>query len=195
MRDELQRAAELDLGDHIVFRIGPARRELQGAPGGGATYPVAAAIAGKRCAAFHIDVGFGDATSGEADVLIGDDLLAFAGVPPATVRSISTAQQFAEKIHAYTIEWKGRGNSRVKDLVDLVVLIDRGHLEVDSTRRAIDATFAARNTHSVPNTLREPPTSWVEEFRTLAGEAQLESDDLQSAYSTLSAFWSALHVH
>lgn len=194
VRDELQRAAERDLGDHIVFRIGRARKELQGAPGGGTTFPVEALIAGKRCADFHVDVGFGDAMTGAADVLVGDDFLAFADVPPARVRSISIEQQFAEKTHAYTLEWTGRENSRVKDLVDLLVLIDRADLDPASTRRAVEATFRARGTHPVPRELPPPPASWHGEFATLAEEARLHVTDSDAAHRERNSFWSSLRA-
>ena len=41
---------------------------------------------------------------------------------------ISREQQFAEKIHAYSFPFKDRTNSRVRDLVDLVILIRDGKL-------------------------------------------------------------------
>lgn len=192
IRDELQKAAELDLGDHIVFQIGSARHAVQGAPQGGATFPVEARIAGKQCAVFRLDVGFGDASFGKAEELVGDDLLSFANIPPARVRSISIPQQFAEKIHAYTFEWKGRENSRVKDLVDLLVLIERAQMDVDSLRAAIRATFDARTTHSTPRELSPPPESWRDEFRSLADEAQVEANELESAFEELSAYWARL---
>ena len=52
-----------------------------------------------------IDVGFGDAVVGDAEVLTCDDLLSIAGVPPTRTRAVPKAQQFAEKIHAYTFPW------------------------------------------------------------------------------------------
>jgi hypothetical protein len=192
VRDELQRVAELDLGDHVVFRVEAARRELQGAPLGGVTFPIRASIAGKHCADFHIDIGFGDAMSGEIEELRGDDLLAFADIPAARALSISTAQQFAEKIHAYTFEWKDRENSRVKDLVDAVLLIERGNLDPELLVRAVRTTFAVRATHPVPAALRKPPNWWDGEFRALAQEAGIETPDPAAAFTRLEDFWSRL---
>lgn len=190
VRDALQRAAEIDLGDHVVFRIGAASGTLRGAPMGGATFPVEARIAGERCAVFHVDVGFGDARIGGFEEVLGDDLLAFAGIGPAHARCISREQQFAEKFHAYTFEWKDRVNSRVKDLVDLVVLIERGNLNPELLLRAVRATFEAHAAHPVPTTLRRPPATWAGEFRGLAQEAGIESLDLDSAFARLEEYWS-----
>lgn len=101
VREELQEAADRDLGDYFIFRIAEPRSELQGAPEGGARLPVDALVAGRVFARFHIDVGFGDPLSAAPDLLLGDDYLAFAGVTPAKVLAIPRAQQFAEKLHAY----------------------------------------------------------------------------------------------
>lgn len=104
VREALQAAASRDLGDFFTFRKAAGSSELQGAPEGGARFPVEALVAGRRFAQFHVDVGIGDALSGVPEVLRGDDLLDFA-----------RAQQFAEKLHALTFPWKDRPNTRTKD--------------------------------------------------------------------------------
>ena len=136
-RERLQEAADVDLGDYLTYRIGTPRRELTNAPRGGARYPCEAVLVGKTYAKFHIDVGFGDAPGGEPERIVGDDLLSFAGIPPAAVLAISKPQQFAEKVHAYTFPWSGRVNTRTKDLVDLVLLIERGLPDAAGIRSAL----------------------------------------------------------
>jgi hypothetical protein len=141
VRERLQEAADQDLGDYLSYRIGEPKQELTNAPQGGARYPCEAVLVGKVYARFHIDVGCGDALVGEPERLVGDDLLSFAGIGPALVLAIPKAQQFAEKVHAYTFPWSGRMNTRTKDLVDLVLLIERGPPEDGDVRRALEATF------------------------------------------------------
>jgi hypothetical protein len=116
IRDQLQDAAEADLGDYLTFRIGSPSTELAGAPLGGARFPCEALMAGRSYGRFHIDLGFGDDPGDEPDVLFGDDLLAFADIAPARVLALPKPQQFAEKIHAYTKPWSDRENMRTKDL-------------------------------------------------------------------------------
>jgi nucleotidyltransferase AbiEii toxin of type IV toxin-antitoxin system len=136
IRERLQEAADRDLGDYLSFRIGEPKQELTNAPKGGARYPCEAVLVGKVYARFHIDVGCGDALVGEPERLVGDDLLSFAGIAPATVLAIPKPQQFAEKLHAYTFPWSGRLNTRTKDLVDLVLLIERGPPGAADVRRS-----------------------------------------------------------
>ncbi len=189
IREQLQIAAEIDLGDHLTFRIEEAQTELAGAPLGGARFPCEAFLAGKTYGRFHIDLGFGDETGGAPDALAGDDLLAFAGIPPAHVLAIPNPQQFAEKVHAYTRPWTDRVNMRSKDLVDLVLLIETGSVAPPEVAQAVRATFARRNTHAIPPVLPDPPAAWANEFTAQAAEAQLAASNPSAAVQTLRDFW------
>ena len=191
LRERIQEAVDVDLGDYLTYRIGTPRHELTNAPQGGARYPCEAVLVGKTYAKFHIDVGCGDALVGEPERILGDDLLSFAGIPPAEVLAISKSQQFAEKLHAYTFPWSGRVNTRTKDLVDLVLLIERGLPDVAGIRSALRATFAARATHPLPASLEPPPRSWAVDFPAMAAEAGLSTGDYLEAFSILGTFWTA----
>jgi hypothetical protein len=189
LRDSLQAAADTDLGDYLVFRIGELKAELTNAPKGGGRFPCEAVLAGKVYAKFHLDVGVGDAVVGAPERLVGDDLLDFAGIAPAVAFAIPKPQQFAEKVHAYTFPWTGRLNTRTKDLVDLVLLIERGPPDPGDLRAAVAATFAARGTHPVPETLAPPPAAWRADFPGMAAEAGLSTGDYLTAFAALDRFW------
>ncbi len=188
----LMDAAGLDLGDFFEFTIPPARSELAAAPGGGGVFNVIAKVAGREFARFHIDIGFGDAVLGQPERLDGDDLLAFVEIPPPTVLAIPKTQQFAEKIHAYTLPWTDRQNTRSRDLVDMVMLIERGELDREGARRAVIETFRHRRRHPLPCKLDPPPRVWSVEFPTMATEAGISVTDLDEAFDILSAYWQKL---
>lgn len=189
IRDELQEAADIDLGDHLVFRIGSPKGELPGAPLGGARFPVETLLAGRVYGRFHLDLGFGDAVVGTAEPLVGEDFLGFAGIAPGRVLAIPKPQQFAEKVHAYTYPWTDRSNTRVKDLVDLVLLIERGTLAPKAVAAALQATFATRHTHPLPARLPDPPEAWTGEFPAMATEAGLSTTDIKAAFGILIEYW------
>lgn len=192
VRERLQEAADQDLGDYLTYRVGEPKHELTNAPRGGARYPCEAVLVGKVYARFHIDVGCGDALVGEPERLAGDDLLSFAGIGPASVLAIPKAQQFAEKLHAYTFPWSGRTNTRAKDLVDLVLLIERVPPAAGDVRRALAATFTTRATHPLPKALPPPPDAWATEFSGMAAEAGLSTTDYLDAFAVVERFW-AVH--
>jgi hypothetical protein len=128
---------------------------------------------------------------GEPELLTGDDVLEFAGISPVVARAIPKAQQFAEKLHAYTFPWSDRINTRTKDLVDLVILIERGALELTQLRTALSATFSTRGTHPLPKMLPPPPTHWGVDFPEMASEAGLSTTDIVAAFTVLGAFWNS----
>jgi Nucleotidyl transferase AbiEii toxin, Type IV TA system len=79
-------------------------------------------------ARFHLDAGVGDVIVEPLETIVCQDWLAFAGIESSRVRMIAREQQFAEKIHAYTLP-RNIANNRVKDLVDMALLIGSGGLD------------------------------------------------------------------
>ena len=189
IRDQLQAATDADLGDFFQFLVGAPQAELQGAPQGGARFPIEARLAGRLFGRFHVDVGVGDAVHGSPERLTGDDLLAFAGVAPAQALAIPRAQQFAEKLHAYTFPWTDRTNTRTRDLVDLLLMLERGSPDASDIQAAVEATFRTRHTHPIPEILAAPPESWSADFSAMADETALSDRDIKEGFARLVQFW------
>lgn len=189
MHEDFVLATQVDLDDFFQFRIAKPTRELTAAPEGGVRFLCECILAGKTYAKFHLDVGVGDLLTGVPESLQCEALLDFAGIKPATVLAIPLTQQFAEKIHAYSFPWQGRPNTRVKDLVDLVLFIERTKLEQSELKSAIRKTFERRATHPVPTVLEPPPIDWRESFEVMATEAGLSSVDIAYAFATLRKYW------
>ena len=80
---------------------------------------------------------------------------------------ISREQQFAEKIHAYTLP-RSSPNSRVKDLVDLALLIADNQLGRQRVINALHLTFDRRGTHALSTGLSVPLPEWRTPFRAIA---------------------------
>lgn len=175
VRASLERAVAVDLQDGFEFTIGEPTMDLDAAPYGGARYPVEAQMAGRRFANFHLDVSAGDVLREPFEILEGQDWLGFAGIAKARLSAISREEQFAEKLHAYTLPRTGRPNTRVKDLVDMVLLLDSGTLDRTRLAECITATFRRRGTHPVPSSLPLPLASWSEPFGELAAECGMDA--------------------
>jgi len=185
----LQEMAERDLNDSFQFFIHQPKTELTGAPGGGFRCPVEARLAGRVFARFHLDIGFGDPVTAPFEWITGSALLAFADISPARIAVYPLVQQFAEKVYAYTFPWRDRDNTRVKDLVDMVLLIDADLLSSGDLRTAVETTFASRNTHPVPASLPLPPASWSASYAALAEALKLSAHTLTAAYDLVEDFW------
>lgn len=188
LRERLQIAASVQLDDFFVFVVGEPSLELNQAPEGGSRFPVDARLDGRTFVRFHVDLGVGDEVIEPLDRIVGEDWLGFAGIPTIAVPTLSTEQHWAEKIHAYTLPRDGATNSRVKDLVDLVLLIERQSLSPTRINVAVAATFARRGTHAVPTDLPPPPNVWEKPFMALAAECGIVHT-LTSAYERVAAYW------
>jgi predicted nucleotidyltransferase component of viral defense system len=175
VRAMLQEVAATPFDDFFEFLVGEAREDLEGAPGGGSRYPVQARMDGRDFARFHVDVGIGDEVLEPLDIVTGEDWLGFGGVEPPSFPVISAEQQFAEKLHAYTLPRGERVNTRTKDLIDMVLLIREEKLDRAKTAAAVRATFRKRATHEVPKELDPPPPpEWEPVFDALARECNLD---------------------
>lgn len=191
LRDRLLTAASVRLPDFFVFDVGEAMLTLDQAPDGGARFPVDARIDGRSFVKFHVDLGAGDEVLEPFDEIVGEDWLGFAGTTPIAVPALSVEQHWAEKLHAYTRPRAGRINTRVKDLIDLILLIERETLEADRVRASVDATFARRRTHERPRELPVPPAEWDRPFAALAEECQLTHTPV-TAHADVNRFWRGL---
>jgi hypothetical protein len=186
----LQHAGEREIGDFFSFRVGEAMMDLDAAPYGGARYTVEARLNGRTFVKFHVDVGIGDVILEPFETLTTRDWLAFAEISSPSITMIAREQQFAEKIHAYTMP-RPSPNSRVRDLVDLHLLIASGSLDVSLCAEALRRTFERRNTQDLPKELAPPPSDWDRPFRVLAEECGIEIG-YRDAFDTLLRFWSEL---
>ena len=171
--EKLQEAAAFSGDDFFVYTIGELISDLEAAPYGGARFPVEARLDGRVFVGFHVDVGIGDAVMEPLEVIEGRDWLGFAGVASPSLYMIPREQQFAEKLHAYTLPRQGATNSRVRDLVDMVLLIHSGTLAKAKVAEAIRLTFDRRGTHALTKSLPKPPSDWKKPYDALAKECGL----------------------
>lgn len=120
---------------------------------------------------FGVDVAFGDPLVGDPDEVISDDILAFAGIEPPRLRLYPVVSHIAEKLHAYTMP-RNRTNSRMKDLPDIALLASAGAIDAATLRMALEKTFEFRATHTLPDDVPQPPTSWQAPFRRATASAE-----------------------
>lgn len=187
IRQLLQEHSKADLNDFFVFEIGDPMMDLDTAPYGGGRFPIEALMDERTFSKFHLDVGVGDVWMEPLESIQIHDWLSFAEIAPTSVLAVSKEQQFAEKLHAYTLPRGDRQNSRVKDLVDMVLLIQSPSINAERLSEAIQATFNRRRTHEFPANLPPPPVAWKQSFTMLAAECGL-SEDLDKAFFVVQSY-------
>ena len=188
----LQEAGRADLGDFMTFEIQPDAQQpemdFQGRRNDGFRYRAECRLAGQIYGQrFGVDVAFADPVQGEPDVVVAEDVLAFAGIDPPKLRLYPIETHLAERVHAYTLP-RDRPNSRVKDLPDLALLGTIRSLEATRVRKALQQTFSFRKTHELPELLPAPPADWTKPYARMAEDDQLPWRTLEEVTVAAKAF-------
>jgi predicted nucleotidyltransferase component of viral defense system len=127
---------------------------------------ISAELAGARVKA-QVDIGFGDAVTPGPIQAVYPVML--DGFPAPTLQTYPVYTVIAEKLHAIAL--LGMTNSRLKDYLDLSVLLERETLDADILVRAVAGTFRRRGM-PVPVVL---PVGLSEEFANDASRQALWS--------------------
>jgi predicted nucleotidyltransferase component of viral defense system len=184
--EDFRSAAHLDLGDRFIFVIeGPRGLELQGRARV-ARYGVRVDLAGRRFDAFSVDVAF-EAVDPNAELLtIANPILAGIGLAPIAVPIFPVEDHVAQKLHAYTRlhGLAGRQSTRVKDLVDLVLIARAQNFEARRLRAALAVTFAGT---TPPAAVPQPPRDWGTPYARLARQVGLDPD-VTAAHAVVARF-------
>lgn len=145
--------------------------------GGSHRFRVTTSLAGRLFETFLLDVGLRSSPFDEHDTLTTPDLLSFAEIEPVEVPAVPLERHIAEKLHAYTRRYgDDEPSSRVKDLIDIVLMSELASFELGRLRDAIVRTFEERDTHELPASLPAPPSEWAQPYRSLAEEVDLDPD-------------------
>lgn len=176
--EHLNAAAGVSLDDFFDFEV---RRTpaLDAAAGFRAVrYSVRADLAGRPFEQFPVDVALGESSAVRAEEILIANSLDFAAVASVQLPVLPLEQHVAEKFHAYTGSYgqEGRESTRVKDLVDLVLIAELTELDADSLGRSLKDTFRRRARQPLPTALPPPPMAWARPYTELAREVGIASD-------------------
>jgi Nucleotidyl transferase AbiEii toxin, Type IV TA system len=191
VREQLIEALAADVdGDGFVFRVAsptPLAADSAGRPAW--RYSVEAHLAGKLFAGIRLDVAARGEELAGTEMLPLPNTLAFAGLPTRSIEAVDRRQHFAEKLHALTRDYGARPNTRVKDLVDLILLIESPLAPDSSLVATVRHVFTVRATHLVPTRIESPPASWEASYPETALGLTRTTPELAKALTTLQAFW------
>lgn len=176
--EHLSAAGAIDLDDFFDFEVRRAGAFDPVAGIRGVRYTVRADLAGRRFEQFPVDVALGEHGPDHGQRLRAPDLLAFAEIDAPELPMVPLERQVAEKLHAYTATYGVREleSTRVKDLVDLVLIGDLAELDATSLRETLESTFGGRATHPLPSAFPSPPRSWARPYTELARAVGISSD-------------------
>lgn len=113
------------------------------------------------------------------------------GIGPVTVDAVDVHQHAAEKFHAIGRLYAGeRPSSRVKDLVDLALLIEAGLLtDLSRLHRRLLVVHEARDGRPPTPTLPAPPAAWETGYARLVDDLDLSLRSVGAAFDRAHAIY------
>ncbi len=159
---EIRAAAALDLGDHLNFLPGrfDERGHHEGQPGRHlATLHLDAYAGVKVVVSFTVDIVTGSVITEEPDRYRPQPAVTVAGMVPTDYLLYPVADHVADKVCATVELHDGRPSSRVRDLVDLVVIARTQTLGAAALSRAIEAERITRALDPITGWASPPPWS------------------------------------
>lgn len=164
-RADLQRATVVEAGDHFDFALTGSQGLVDAGVRLAVRYALESSLAGRSFEPVQVDVTLAPPDPWDAQPAERAGLLGELGLGPIPVLLIPVERQVAEKLHAYTRIYKGRGTTRAKDLVDLLLVLEHEPVDVELLQEAIVRVFHRRGTHPVPASLPPPPRDLALPFR------------------------------
>jgi hypothetical protein len=150
---------------------------------------VTAEVAGRRFEQFPVDVALNERPTAPSERLPIPSLLDFADIQPIEMPVIALEQHIAEKVHAYTATYgpQEQPSTRIKDLIDLLLIADLAAPCADRLHASLDTTFSRRERQPLPTALPSPPTSWASPYARAAADIGLPTD-LATAHAEAATF-------
>lgn len=168
LQDALDEILERPLDDGFGFTVArPQKLSLLGERDAWRV-TVAATVEGQRFADIKLDVVTQfDELVGAIDCLAVDPPISAPGLEGVEVYAVDVDQHAAEKFHAMARTYGGRPSSRVKDLVDLVLLAEAGLLSAERLGKRLVIVYRERDGLPPPATLPALPLAWEVDYPSL----------------------------
>lgn len=194
LHDRLAAALGADpFSDSFVFAVGPVSH-LMADGAGHLTWRAAvrADLGGKYFGGIRLDVSPRAHELDRTDVVPLPNSLAFAGIAAPPIEIVDVHRHAAEKLHAMSRDFGARENTRVRDLVDLVILLDHGLLDVAAVRGAVVDVWQERDGSAPPQALPALPHGWADTYERLAHEHDLDTSSFSDALAEATTLWARM---
>jgi predicted nucleotidyltransferase component of viral defense system len=175
---DLIAAQAIDLHDHFSFAVMRTPALDRAEAFRAVRYSVTAELAGRRFEQFPVDVALKEQPTALPERLPIPSLLEFADIQPTEMPVIALEQHIAEKVHAYTAAYgpQHEQSTRIKDLIDLLLIANLAAPHADRLRDSLEATFHNRARQPLPSSFPAPPPGWTTPYARAAEEVGLPTD-------------------
>ena len=155
---------------------------------------VTAHLAGRFFDSVQLDVSPRTHELDQTETMAISNTLEFAGIDAPTIELVDLSRHAVEKFHCMAKDFGERENSRVRDLVDLVILCE--HELLDPVLVAVAVTQVWRERDDLPPPIELPPfpPSWPSRYERLALDHDLITRSFSLATATVTALWAEMFL-
>jgi Nucleotidyl transferase AbiEii toxin, Type IV TA system len=150
---------------------------------------VATQLAGKPFGAVRVDISPRTHELWQTEIVSLPNSLAFAGIDAPAIEIIDVHRHAAEKFHGMLKDFGEHENSRVRDLIDLVILIEHHLLDPSRLAAAVEQVWREREGSAPPAQLPVLPPGWPHRYEQIAADHHLGADSFDAAFDLVSSLW------
>lgn len=179
VQDRLLDALDVDADDGLTFQVSPPRAIASDEAGNpGWKFTVTSVLGGKVFASLRLDVvARSEEIAGAVGTIEVHPPILAERLSSTAMPAVDVAQHAAEKFHAMARTYAGgRPSSRVKDLVDVVLLAEAGLLPHPDLQGRLQTVWRVRDGVPPPAQLPEFPAAWLSDYTAMAAELDLDID-------------------
>lgn len=156
---------------------------------------VTASLAGRLFGRVQLDISPRAHELEDTDTVPLPNSLAFANIGAPTIEIIDVQRHAAEKLHAMHKDFGDRENTRVRDLVDVIILHEHHLLDPESLAVATRSVWAERNGATPPAELPPLPTTWALRYEQLAIDHSLAAATFSAAVVLVTMLWADMFTN
>jgi hypothetical protein len=187
IRYVLLKASKIPVEDWFAFEVGDASVEGQDQEKT-TRYEIHSLLDSRTFENFHLDINSSDILIGKPVVIPSREVLDIPEFSNFEIPCYSLPQQIAEKFHALTKPYGAGVSSRVKDLVDVLLIAGQKDLNFQILKKVICSTFQNRNTHALPQKVPKVLVLFPKEYASLANKLDIRQKTVLEGNVALDKF-------
>jgi predicted nucleotidyltransferase component of viral defense system len=193
--DEVHERVVAALGvdrDGDGFEFATSSPQVLGADGAGHVtwrLKVGSSLAGKPFGGIQLDISPRAHELLATERMMLHSLLDFAGFPATEIEVVDVNRHAAEKLHAIARDYGERENTRVRDLVDVMLLLEHELLTVVLVAESARLVWSERDGTDPPFALPALPESWPTRYELLAAEHHVDPPTFPAAEGVIVQLW------
>jgi hypothetical protein len=194
LQERLSKALEEDLdADGFRFEVGIVKQRREDGAGQVSWHaPVKLSLAGREFGGIGVDISPRPYELTTTDRKTIPTALDFAGIEPVEMEVVDIHRHVAEKFHAMLRTYADGESSRVRDLVDLMLILVHEELDLRVLADTIRTVWQERDDVEPPTAFPGVPEGWPARYEQLASDNAVDPQSFTEASERVAVLWAEI---